>query len=172
MRSCQMSGAAGWVCDSCLTMDEDFFGVWRAPLRVLLALLMIGAISAAWVDYNGERADHQRLSQCGSMTQARIVSVVERSRTDTPLVVSVAMPDGVTTDVDVDSVADDLNSGRVAVVSCPGHSQPVLTQHAFVQGPDLASALQVTLLFSALGAVGWFWVFRPPRRSLSRPAPS
>lgn len=160
------------MCDSCLTMDEDFFGVWRAPLRVFFALLMIGAITVAWVGYHGQRAEYQRLRECGSMTQARIVSVVERSRTNAPLVVSVAMPDGVNTDVDVDPLADDLTSGRVAVVSCPGHPQPVLTQHAFAQGPDLASALQGTLLFSALGALGWFWVFRPPRRSLSRPAPS
>jgi hypothetical protein len=143
-------------------MREDFFGVRRA-LPIVVLVLMAGAITGLWIDYRAEVAEHKRLQVCGTMTQAEVVSIVERSRTDAPLTVSVALPDGGKADVDVDADVDDVSSGRVAVVWCPGHDEPVLTQHALSRGPDLATTWRATVIFSALGAFMWFWVLRPPR---------
>lgn len=160
------------ACGIIWRMREDFFGAFRAPLRIVVVVLMAGAITLAWMDYRGQVADRELLHRCGTTAQAEVLSIVERSRTDAPLVVSVSLPDGSKADVDVEPGIDDVRTGRLPVVWCPGRDEPLLTQHAFSEGPDLASAWQVTVLFSVLGAVGWFWVFRPPGRSRSQRAPS
>lgn len=146
-------------------MRDDFFGIFRAPLRIFFPLILGGAIIAAWVDYSGQVAAVQRLHACGERTQAEILSVVERSRTDDPLVVSVSLPGHINAEVDVDPVRDDLTSGRIPVVWCPGQAQPVMTSRHLAEGPDLAGALMVTLGSAALAALGVFWVFKPPARS-------
>lgn len=146
-------------------MREDFFGAFRAPLRILFPLILVGVIIAAWVDYTGQVAEHQRLASCGVRTEASITSVLERSRTDDPLVVSVALPGDIHGEVDVDAGRDDLTSGRMPVVWCPGQAQPVMTPRELAEGPDAASALFVTVTFAALAAFAVFWVFKPPPRS-------
>lgn len=146
-------------------MRSDPFGPARAPLRFLTLFVAAAGIIGVWSWYASQAAAHKQLDTCNSVVDASVMRVLERSRTDEPLTVLVALPDGLQAELDVSSDAGraGVDSGMVKVAWCPGKAEPLLTLNAYRSGtaPDLGTALFVTFGLAAIGSLGFLWVFKP-----------
>lgn len=156
-------------------MRSDRFGPARAPLRFLTVFVATAGIIGVWSWYASQVAAHKQLHTCNSVVDAAVVRVLERSRTNEPLTVLVALPGGLQSELDVSSDAGQtaVESGMAKVAWCPGNAEPLLSLEAYRSGttPDLGTALFVTLGLAAMGSLGFLWVFKPTRDLGDSPTP-